>query len=383
MTPLIVDGVVNPYKRYWWGGLPEGWTQEARTVRSGLCLTKENFIAYFYGASVDPDVLGLAMQRARCVYGIHLDMNAGHTGLEFYRVARAGKLPNVGRPLEDLWEARGPVSGMNGFEFLGRRMIRLMALMNFPRYVGTQQRDFFYLTLRHILPGDPIPTAVAPAEPGEGRFRVQGLTQHGWPPAVASTNLRGSRDRPATRVGLIRLDPRALAVRGQGDSNAKVVLAFRAPASGAGLNGALWLGPRKGFSIAVDKPEPEALRISEGFVAKDAPMLDAQAAAGIDAGGMLVYARVTEGADVTRDGALIADVLARAGCKNMLFFPRPLGVELGTERPSAEPAASATPDGTVLVRRDSPGARRIFPDTPIVGPKTWALLQAQRVTIPQ
>jgi hypothetical protein len=382
MTPLIVDGVVNPYKRYWWGGLPEGWTQETRTVRSGLCLTKENFIAYFYGASVDPDVLGLAMQRARCVYGIHLDMNAGHTGLEFYRIARQGKLPNVGRPLEDLWEARGPVTGMPGFEFLGRRMIRLMALMNFPRYVGTQQRDFFYLTLRHILPGEPVPVALTPPEPGEGNFRVQGLTQHGWPPAIASTNLRGSVERPGARVGLIRLDPRALSARREASGTEKVVIAFRAPASGEGLDHAVWLGPSKGFVIGRDAPEPEASRISDGFLASDGMTREAQAAAGVDAGGMLLYARVTEGADSTRDAHLLREVLTRAGCKNVLLFPRPLGVELGSDKPATDLGSSATSDGTVLVRQESPGARRIFPETPIVGPKTWALLQAQRVTIP-
>jgi hypothetical protein len=41
MTPLIVDEVPNPYKRHWWGGVPPGWTQESRTVRSGLCMTRE------------------------------------------------------------------------------------------------------------------------------------------------------------------------------------------------------------------------------------------------------------------------------------------------------------------------------------------------------
>ena len=85
MTPLVVDDVINPYRRAWWGGVPPGWTDEARTVRSALCLTKENFVAYLYGSSLDADTLALAMKRARCVYGVHLDMNPGHTGLEFYR----------------------------------------------------------------------------------------------------------------------------------------------------------------------------------------------------------------------------------------------------------------------------------------------------------
>jgi hypothetical protein len=257
-----------------------------------------------------------------------------------------------------------------------------MALMNFPRYIGTQQRDFFYLTLRHLLPGEPVPAVVTPAEPGEGHFRVQGLTQHGWPPAIASTNLRASIERPGTRVGLIRLDPRALAARRAAAGDAKVVIAFRAPASGEGLDGALWLGPTKGFVIARDQPEAEASRISDGFLARDGVTREAQAAAGVDTAGMLVYARVTEGADATRDASLLRDVLTRAGCKNVLLFPRPLGVELGSDKPPTDAASSATSDGTVLVRRESPGARRIFPDTPIVGPKSWALLQAQRVTLP-
>ena len=32
-------------------------------------------------------------------------------------------------------------------------MIRGMPLMNFPRYIHREARDFFYLTLRHVLPG--------------------------------------------------------------------------------------------------------------------------------------------------------------------------------------------------------------------------------------
>ena len=38
--PLIVDETVNPYKRHWWGGVPPGWTQETRTVRSAICMTR-------------------------------------------------------------------------------------------------------------------------------------------------------------------------------------------------------------------------------------------------------------------------------------------------------------------------------------------------------
>src|SRR6185295_11744785 len=239
MTPLVVGDAPNPYKRHWWGGVPPGWTQETRTVRSAICLTKEGFVGYFYGASIDPDVLALSMLRARCIYGIHLDMNAGHTGLELYRAAPKGRLPAINHPLDDMWEARGNVPGMDGWEFIGRRMFRLMALMNFPRYIGTEQRDFFYLTLRATLPGDPVPTAVAPAEAGEGAWRVQGLEQHGWPPAIATTHVRPDASRPTATVGLIKLDPKLLRTPEPGETGAHRIIEFRTPVTSKDLSLAL------------------------------------------------------------------------------------------------------------------------------------------------
>ncbi|MGC4070097.1 MAG: hypothetical protein QM784_36655 [Polyangiaceae bacterium] len=53
----------------------------------------------------------------------HLDMNPGHTGLEFYRVAPEGRLPKLDRKLDAAWETRGKVTDMNGWEYLGRRHV--------------------------------------------------------------------------------------------------------------------------------------------------------------------------------------------------------------------------------------------------------------------
>ena len=78
------------------GGTPPGQTDKVHSVRTGICLTRENFIAYFYGTEIAAEVLAQAMIRARCKFGIHLDMNVGHTGLEFYRVAPAPELPGRG-----------------------------------------------------------------------------------------------------------------------------------------------------------------------------------------------------------------------------------------------------------------------------------------------
>jgi hypothetical protein len=385
MTALIEGDRINPYKRHWWGGVPPGWTEESRTVRSGLCMTKEGFVGYFYGPTVDPDVLALAMQRARCIYGIHLDMNAGHTGLEFYRVGPKGTLPETKRYLQESWEARGSMPDMPGWEFLGRRMIKFMALMNFPRYVNTESRDFFYLTLRHLLPGDAVPPVIQPAQEGEGAWRTQGLPQHGWPHALATTNVRPDAERPFTRVGLIKLDPKFVRLERLGDVAPRVVIEFRSVVSDAPIT--LWHSEASGFSIGKDSPGPGAVRVTSGMPRDVSDAARAQAALGIDASGMLVYARVTEGPVPGRDAALLLALLDRVGCEQKLLLSRPLGAVIGEVgdkheshgQPGAVPAAAPTAETVRFVRAEGPNARRIFLDTPIVLPKRWAPLQQKRV----
>lgn len=371
MTPLITDEGLNPYKRHWWGGVPPGWTEESRTVRSGVCMTQEGFAGYFYGGNVDPDVLSLAMKRARCRYAVHLDMNAGHTGLEFYRVGPAGTLPTLARKLDGLWEARGPVPDMPGWEFMGRRMIRLMALMNFPRYIDTESRDFFYLTLRQILPGEPIPTPIDPAEPGEGAWRTQGLPQHGWPHAVATSFLRPDPARPHTRVGLIKLDGKYLIVAREGERGKTVIELRSVYAEG---NATLWHAPSTGFQVAASPPSSDATRVTTGSLFGSSEGQHALAAIGVDGAGMLLYARITAAPDPSRDAALLASLLKRLGVTAVLVLPGPLGASLGGD--------DATPEsqhqGVRFLRTEGPRARRIFPETPIVPPTVWAPLQQRR-----
>jgi len=382
MTALLQDGAINPYKRHWWGGVPPGWTEEARTVRSALCMTKEGFIGYFYGSSVDPDVLALAMQRARCNYGVHLDMNPGHTGLEYYHAAPAGTLPKVGRALDEVSEARGPVPGMAGWEFMGRRMIRLMALMNFPRYINTEQRDFFYLTLRHILPGEPLTPVLTPAENAEGVWSVQGLPQHGWPYAIAKTTLRPDASRPETHVGIMRLDPKFLRVVAAGEAGSQRVLDITQPlGEGIGTLALYHDGAR--FLIASSAP-PNSKLVTRGFAAAEAISNSATSAMGVDAAGMLVFVRFTAGARPNGEGPLLIELLKRLGCSSSVFFLRPLGVVLGDTREGHEggpvdPASAPASQGVGLARAEGPGARRLFPDTPVVPPTRWAPLQQKRV----
>lgn len=168
LSPLVLDGIVNPYGRQVWGGTSPDTPDEIHTVRTGLCLTEEGFVAYFHGNETRPETLASAMLAARCSYGVHLDMNHGHSGLELYRMAPEGELPPLDRPLQGDWEAEGSVEGLSGWSFRARKMFRGMGLMNFPRYARRESRDFFYLMWRE--PGPAADDALEMEEPKARRI---------------------------------------------------------------------------------------------------------------------------------------------------------------------------------------------------------------------
>jgi hypothetical protein len=268
-----------------------------------------------------------------------------------------------------------------------------MALMNFPRYVNPEARDFFFLTLRHLLPGEPAPTVFPEREEGEGAWRVQGLPQYGWPHAVATTNVRPDAARPATRAGLIKIDPKLVRLEREGDVDPKRIVEFRRAFTKG--TSTLWLSESRGFSIDPQPPEPTAHQITAGMPSGSPEAQRAQAAVGIDDAGMLIYARITEGPDPQRDGSLLQNLLERLRCDRVLLLPRPLGASLGDrsegdrserDETSSEGAPSSAPPSTTrvtLIRAEGPGLRALFPNTPVVGPKTWAPLQQQRRSVAQ
>jgi len=271
---------------------------------------------------------------------------------------------------------------MPGWEFMGRRMIRLMALMNFPRYINPEARDFFYLTLRYVLPGEPLTPLVTPADPGEGAWSVQGLPQQGWPYAVAKTSWRPDATRPDTRLGILRLDPKVLRVVQPGDVDAKRVIDFSAPL-GEGIGKLALYHDGTRFVISENAPVG-AVRITRGFAASESVTATATSAMGIDAEGMLVFVRFTSGARPGGEGALLADALKKLGCTSVLFFLRPLGATLAdqhdaTSSDGASPTNARPELGVSLARAEGPGARSLFPDTPVVPPTKWAPLQQKRV----
>ena len=126
LQPLVADGRFNPDRRKKWGSVAGKHIKDnTHTVRTGICLLTGGGVAYFFGPSLSADSLGQAMLDFHCDYGVHLDMNSGHSGFEFYRVEDdAGENFESARMIKDMWH------------------------MNYPRYIKRDARDFFYLTLR-------------------------------------------------------------------------------------------------------------------------------------------------------------------------------------------------------------------------------------------
>lgn len=372
LTPLVLEGKINPYKRGWWGGTPPGWEDRVHSTRTGICLTQEDFVAYFYGNEIDVMPLAQAMVQARCKYGLHLDMNPGHTGLEFYKVAPTGTLPDFDRPLDKKWEAEGPVPFMDGWEFRARRMIRFMGLMNFPRYIQREARDYFYLTLRPVLPGHDLEVPEAAATQGEGKWRTKGLPQHGFPYAVATTQLHPDPSRPQTKALLVKIDPKTINMATEPSDKVVVSLSNANPVPNQPT---LWLS---GDTVVVSSTLVEgAAPVVSGFAPDHPEAAKAVAALGVqDDDGMLVYAEVQEGREAGRDGALLSQLLDKLACSTKLLLTRPLLPSFGQQ-----PDAPAQRFERVVhfVRVDAPGAERIFESTPIVEPSVWAPLQARRI----
>ena len=378
MTVLVEDQKFNPYKRTWWGGTPPGWEDKTHTTRTGICLTKEGFVGYFYGADLSPKALAQAMIQARCAYGLALDMNAGHSGLEFYKVAPTGQLGELDRPVDRKWEREGDVPGIDGWSFRARRLVKGMGLMHFPRYIKREARDYFYLTLRYVLPGEPVaPLEGAPAKDGDGAWTVKGLPQHGFPYAVATTEVAlpsGARAR------VLKIDPRMVTITEEealkeGDEPAVVALVNPAPPP-ADDAVSLWVTP-DAFDISEQPQTAPAARLLFGSPLAGQNSVTAAVGVELD-GGMLLYA------EVNGDGVPATDfkeLFAQLGAYEALALAQPLGIALGGDT-SVAGTAVRLPDAAEqvrLFRHQGPGGRRIFEDTPVVPFKEWYPLQARRI----
>lgn len=377
MTVMVQDEKFNPYGRTWWGGTPPGWEDKTHTVRTGICQTKEGFVAYFYGADLSPRALARAMIQTRCAFGVALDMNAGHSGLEFYRVAPDGAMGEVGRPLRRSLERQGTVKGIDGWEFRARRFIAGMGLMNFPRYIERESRDFFYLTLRDVLPGEAValPTGGEQRD-GDGQWKVKGLPQHGFPYALATTRVGLASGARAT---VLKIDPRMLTIDEQSAVDAKgskaIVAELAPPEPGEG-DLSLWY-TADAFSISAEPLVTPAARIASGPADASGEIA---AAIGIqEEEGMLVYVEI-EG-DAPTAAKDVVKLLQELGCNQWITLTQRLALALGGDTNLSEQAVRLPESAsrTTLYRKPGAGVRRIFLDTPIVPLKEWHPLQARRI----
>jgi hypothetical protein len=425
MTALVQNDKYNPWGRVWWGGVPPGWHDAIHTTRSGVCLTKENYVAYFWGNDIGPEPLGRAMLVARCAYGIHLDMNPGLAGFEFYNVQTASNFLPLGRPLQPDWEYEGGFKDLPDFKFRARRMVKSMGHMLFPRYIHRDARDFFYLTARAVLPGAPLaspgdaPAGGSAAADGQGgSWRVKGLPQHGYPYAVAITSVKLGSEAGDKRVRVLKMDPRTVrgetearsgespspgaapsptdsvvAVFGRGPRTAAAGERRRRGAHDAGDGGApspgappaagarkLWLGSRV-FGIEKVAP-PGAAAIADVVALGASGAADARAAVGVsDEDGMLHWIELLpeDAADATT-ADLMMKLLQRMGCSSSS------GLVVGDVRVFLGGAldlggqAAATPAPTLrLLRAQAAGARATFESTEVVPQSVWSPLQERRV----
>ncbi len=379
LTAVLEHEKFNPWGRTWWGGTPPGWQDNIHTTRSGICLTREGWVGYFYGTDIAADVLAKSMQAARCTYSVHLDMNPGLVGFEFYSVGPSATWNPLGRPLQADWEYEGTFKQLPDWHYRARRMIRGMVEQNFPQYIHLDGRDFFYLTRRPVLPGADLASAIEPAQPGEGAWRTKGLPQHGFPYALALTDVRASAARPDARFHLVKLDPRTLRVAGSAgttETTPTIAVFTEPPPPKDTAKRALRLSAGGAFVDGTGDGLPLAL---VGELATSPP---SHVAAGIDdEDGMLVWVELDEhvGVDEATRTAMV-ELLKRAGCSTRLAVLSGSRLFPGGTLDARGEAAAVPSTGSVarLVRGSTPGAKLYF-DTPVVSPNTWQPLQSQRV----
>ena len=325
LTSVVEGDRWNPWRRWYWGAAPADDDEQSYIDRSGVCLTEEGFMAYFWGKSMGAEELGRAMLGTRCVRGMHLDMNQRHTAFEFYNLYRIAAPPPLDRPLRSGIEWDVDIPYNRGWKARGRLLARTMSPMRLPRYIRRDPRDFFYLTLRPTLPGPDIEFQ------GEAvSFATAGLPHAGWPHAFArarvgeagpssdspGSNADGSDSLSTTGAWVVRIDTtRAVPPMLAREDQRTKVLAYLSNAgsqSAADGDHCLYAVERQvGRALAVGAPPAEAVPVFCGTVfGGSAP---SGAALGVDGDGFVVY---VEGESDTLRAALDA-----AGVQNAIALP--------------------------------------------------------------
>ncbi|MCA9536691.1 MAG: hypothetical protein KC593_23575 [Myxococcales bacterium] len=376
LTSVVEGTEVNPWRRWWWGAAPSNDGQQVFIHRSGMCLTSEGFMVYFWGKAMSSEALADAMLAARCVRGLHLDMNDRHTAFELYNVLPSSEpFPELGRPIARELEFEMGVPDTRGaYHMRGRKLVRSMTPMRFPRYIQRDPRDFFYLTLRPTLPGPDVPAGATPRAEGEGTFETTGLPHAGWPHAFARTYL--GRE-PGSRTWLVRIDPRRAPPRPLAPEGQTRPLAYLVDA--AAQRGPLALYATQamvGRRYALGAPPADATVVLRGRSLVDVPA--AEAAIAVDADGFLLYAERQAGDTQTLRERLaeagVSDAMALEGTVRLAFV-----VGSQTVAPDAYERPVAPDQALAFIADERPETEVLFPDTRPRPYMEWGRIQDTRV----
>lgn len=369
LTSVVEGGRFNPWERWYWGAAPLNASAQTFIDRTGMCVTAEGFMAHFWGQSMGPEAMGAAMNAARCTRGMHLDMNSRHAGFVFFNTG-ARTLSPLERALVDDYEFEGDYPGVSGVRYRARLGVRTMSLAPFPRWVEPDPRDFFYLTLKSVLPGGALSI--------DGKslaFESKGLPHDGWPPAFA----RASVGAESSRVWLVRIDParaEAAPLREASKVEGGKILGWY---SGAGGQGELALSATRalpGWRYEVGRASDTSTAILRGEALATSP--NAKSGVCVDSSGFLLYAE-REGAS----SASLARVLGGNVCRSpVLALPDGAALALNVDGIAITANGKQqldVRDAVALVSDGRPRAAPMFEDVQPLPYRSWSRLQDARV----
>ena len=240
--------------------------------------------------------------------------------------------------------------------------------MNFPRYIQRETRDFFFLTLRPQAGDVPLPKQWRPSGAHNG-WTLEGPS----PAAVARATVTPFSESPEARVHVTTFDPRHFAAEEPStvDANdeALVHFSFAGPRSPNEDAPCVWWTPRA-FVVSREAPSPKALCLGRPHSEKS-HVERAAALLAVTDDGHLLYA---EARGAPHDAAPWLTLAETLGLSAPLLLKERVDVRFGARGSSATAQAA-------LRRTAGPGGRLLFPETPVVPPRVWALRQIAPVTV--
>ncbi len=193
LSALVDFGKFNPFRRnrFGWSRGVAG-VEDGKTIRTAVCFTNDGYGMFLFSEFSDARRFGEAALQANCEYAVHLDMNRGHTGFEFYKRIEFGPTEGTEKlAFEEL-----------SLRFAGTNIHPRYKPMKSPtRYLGVDYRDFFYLRLRNVVPGADLD--------GAGQWQVEGLPHNAEFPHRLATATKTVGDG---RLRVLQLDPRGLSL---------------------------------------------------------------------------------------------------------------------------------------------------------------------------